>query len=135
MKKRVYSIIAVAMAVTVGHAMPAFAAKIDVGGELRARAYVIQGNGFIKNNDHDWFDARLRLDTKIQQGMTTAVVQADLLANHSTVGMADNGNLVLGNATGTSYDLVGIRQAYLAVNFPNFTLVGGRYEVKLGNGL
>jgi len=138
MKKRIYSIIAVAVAVTVWHAMPAFAAKIDVGGELRARAYVIQGNGFIKDNDHDWFDARLRLDTKIQQGMTTAVVQADLLGNHTAfggAGAADNGNLVLGNATGSSYDLVGIRQAYMAVNFPNVTVIGGRYEVKLGNGL
>ena len=138
MKKRIYSIIAVAMAVTVWHAMPAFAAKIDVGGELRARGYVIQGNGFIKDNDHDWFDARLRLDTKIQQGMTTAVVQADLLGNHTAFGVAgaaDNGNLVLGNATGNSYDLVGIRQAYLAVNFPHVTVIGGRYEVKLGNGL
>ena len=37
MKKQIYSIIAVAMAVTVWHAMPAFAAKIDVGGEVRAR--------------------------------------------------------------------------------------------------
>lgn len=135
MKKRIFAIIALAMAVTVWQAMPASAAKIDVGGELRARGFYIQSNSFIKDNDHNWLDARFRLDAKVQQGMTTAVVQADLLANHSTVGAADNGNLVFGNGLGSSYDLTGIRQAYLAINFPSFNLIGGRYEVKLGNGL
>lgn len=135
MKKQIYSIIAVAMAVTVWHAMPAFAAKIDVGGDLRARAYYIQSADFTKNGDANWLDARFRLDAKIQQGMTTGVVQVDFL-NASMANDGDStGNLVLGNDTGHSYSLVGVRQAYLAVNFPAATVIGGRYEVKLGNGL
>ncbi|MBI5097245.1 MAG: hypothetical protein HZB32_06375, partial [Nitrospirae bacterium] len=134
MKKQIYSIIAVAMAVTVWHAMPAFAAKIDVGGELRARAYTIQSQDFTKTGDTNWLDARFRLDAKIQQGMTTGVVQVDLLNNNINQA-ANNGNLVLGNSLGNSYALVGVRQAYLAINFPVLTVIGGRYEVKLGNGL
>src|SRR3990172_5186061 len=49
--------------------------------------------------------------------------------------MDSTGNLILGNDTGNSYPLVGVRQAYLALNFPAFTVIGGRYEAKLGNGL
>ena len=139
MKNWIFSIIAVATAVTVWHAMPAFAAKIDVGGELRARAYMIQSADFTETGDANWLDARFRLDAKISQGMTTGVVQLDFL-NASTdsaggAGMDSTGNLILGNDTGNSYPLVGVRQAYLAINFPAFTVIGGRYEAKLGNGL
>lgn len=137
MKKRIYSIIAVAMAVTVWHAMPAFAAKIDVGGELRARGYYIQAEDFTEDGDANWLDARFRLDTKVSQGMTTGVLQVDFL-NGATMSKGDGdstGILVLGNDTGHSYDLVGVRQAYLAVNFPAVTVIAGRYEAKLGNGL
>ncbi|MBI5406810.1 MAG: hypothetical protein HZA18_03845 [Nitrospirae bacterium] len=135
MKKRIYSIIAVAIAVTVWHAMPAFAAKIDVGGDLRARAYYVQSQDFTKTGDANWLDARFRLDAKVSQGMTTGVLQVDFL-NASMANDGDTtGNLVLGNDTGHSYALVGVRQAYLAVNFPAATVIGGRYEVKLGNGL
>src|SRR3990172_418413 len=49
--------------------------------------------------------------------------------------MDSTGNLILGNDTGNSYPLVGVRQAYLAINFPAVTIIGGRYEAKLGNGL
>ena len=137
MKKQIYSIIAVAMAVTVWHAMPAFAAKIDVGGEVRARGYIVQSQDFTDDGDTNWLDVRARLTTHISQGMTTGVFQIDLLGNSSATGgaVSNNGTLILGNATGTSYNLVGVRQAYLAVKFPNATLIGGRYEVKLGNGL
>lgn len=135
MKKRIYSIIAVAMAVTVWHAMPAFAAKIDVGGDLRARAYIIQAADFTETGDENWLDARFRLDAKVSQGMTTGVVQVDFL-NASTAADGDfTGNLILGNDTGNSYPLIDIRQAYLAINFPVLTVIGGRYEAKLGNGL
>src|SRR3990172_8240558 len=137
MKKRIYSIIAVAVAVTVWHAMPAFAAKIDVGGEMRARAYMIQSADFTETGDANWLDARFRLDTKVSQGMTTGVLQVDFLQG-ATMSNGDGdttGILVLGNDTGHSYNLVGVRQAYLAVNFPAVTVIGGRYEAKLGNGL
>ena len=136
MKKRIFSIIAVAMAVTVWHAMPAFAAKIDVGGDLRARAYYVQAADFTEDGDANWLDARFRLDAKVSQGMTTGVVQVDFLnASADSMGMDSTGNLILGNDTGHSYALLGVRQAYLAVNFPAVTVIGGRYEAKLGNGL
>lgn len=136
MKKRIFAVIAVAMAVTICHAMPAFAAKIDVGGEVRARAYYIQSEDFTEDGDANWLDARARLTANISQGMTTGVFQIDLLGNNTMDGaVSNNGTLVFGNDFGNSYDLVGVRQAYLAVNFPNFTLIGGRHEVKLGNGL
>ena len=136
MKKRIYSIIAVAVAVTVWHAMPAFAAKIDVGGDLRARAYMIQSADFTEDGDANWLDARFRLNAKVSQGMTTGVVQVDFLnASADSMGMDSTGNLILGNDTGHSYALLGVRQAYLAVNFPAVTVIGGRYEAKLGNGL
>ena len=136
MKKQIYSIIAVAMAVTVWHAMPAFAAKIDVGGDLRARAYMIQSADFTEDGDANWLDARFRLNAKVSQGMTTGVVQVDFLnASADSMGMDSTGNLILGNDTGHSYALLGVRQAYLAVNFPAVTVIGGRYEAKLGNGL
>ena len=136
MKKRIYSIIAVAMAVTVWQAMPACAAKIDVGGDLRARAYMIQSADFTEDGDANWLDARFRLNAKVSQGMTTGVVQVDFLnASADSMGMDSTGNLILGNDTGHSYALLGVRQAYLAVNFPAVTVIGGRYEAKLGNGL
>ena len=136
MKKRIFSIIAVAMAVTVWYAMPAFAAKIDVGGDLRARAYYVQAADFTEDGDANWLDARFRLDAKVSQGMTTGVVQVDFLnASADSMGMDSTGNLILGNDTGNSYALLGVRQAYLAVNFPAVTVIGGRYEAKLGNGL
>ena len=136
MKKRIFSIIAVAMAVTVWYAMPAFAAKIDVGGDLRARAYYVQSQDFTETGDANWLDARFRLDAKVSQGMTTGVVQVDFLnASADSMGMDSTGNLILGNDTGHSYALLGVRQAYLAVNFPAVTVIGGRYEAKLGNGL
>ena len=137
MKKRIFSIIAIAIAVTVWHAVPAFAAKIDVGGDLRARAYMIQSADFTETGDANWLDARFRLDTKVSQGMTTGVLQVDFLQG-ATMSNGDGdttGILVLGNDTGHSYNLVGVRQAYLAVNFPAVTVIGGRYEAKLGNGL
>lgn len=133
--KRVYSIIAIVVAVSVWCVMPAFAAKIDVGGDLRARGYYIQSEDFTEDGDANWLDARFRLDAKVQQGMTTGVIQVDLLRNSGGPTDPHNGNLVLGNSTGQSYNLLGVRQAYLAVNFPALTLIGGRYEVKLGNGL
>lgn len=135
--KKLISIIAVALAVTVWCVMPAMAAKIDVGGELRARGIYNTNFDSEKDNTKHWLDGRFRLDAKIQQGMTTGVLQIDALGNSNSdlTGTGNNGNLIFGNGTGASYNLVGVRQAYLVVNFPVLTVIGGRYEVKLGNGL
>lgn len=133
--KRVYSIIAMVVAVTVWFAMPAYAAKLDVGGELRARGYYIQSEDFTETGDANWLDARLRMNAMVKQGMTTGVVQVDFLEASSAKDGDSSGILVLGNDTGNSYSLIKLRQAYLAINFPVLTVIGGRYEAKLGNGL
>ena len=134
--KKLFSIIAVALAVTVWCVVPAMATKIDVGGELRARGVTASNYYFAKNTDANWLDARLRLDTKIQQGMSTAFVQLDYLNGSTSLSDGQTtGNLILGNGTGNSYALLGVRQAYLMVNFPVLNLIAGRKEIKLGNGI
>ncbi|MBI5198002.1 MAG: hypothetical protein HZA19_05265, partial [Nitrospirae bacterium] len=132
--KKLLAIVAVTVAATVWYAFPALAATFDVSGDYRVRGFMIQSQDFTEDGDSNWLDVRFRTNLVVKQGMTTGVVQLDFLGNNA-MNDSSNGNLVLGNSTGHSYDLLGVRQAYVAINFPNYTLIGGRYELKLGNGL
>ena len=114
-------------------------------------------NQTTKCNDEQAFDdLRFRLRTTLRAGVTTAVVTLDLANGlQATAGnnvatfqqvpnsvllanpfLAGTGDTRFGIGFGNSYNVIGIREAYLKVDvLPEFSLKAGRQLIKLGHGL
>ena len=117
-------------------------------------ALVNCANQTTKCNDEQAFDdLRFRLRTTLRAGVTSAVVTLDLGngypgTNVSTFQQVPNpvvlanpflagtGDTRFGIGFGNSYNVVGIREAYLKVDLlPELALKAGRQLIKLGHGL
>src|SRR3569832_1512128 len=129
-----------------------YAADVKFSGEFRVRGFYDENvNTFTKDTgDTEAFaDERFRLRTNVTSGIASGVIALDVtngfkgadvatFQNPGTVLSAESrtGNTRLGSAGfGNSYNVVGVREAYLRFQFPMFGATAGRSPFKLGHGL
>jgi hypothetical protein len=145
-------VVALALLIIAFTALPLFALDVQFSGEYRVRAFYFDSlfatrpdpltpaNGDAAQTSN-FLDQRFRLTSRITAGMTAGVVQLDFLNVNG--GPANLGNRQLGqgfilpnySGFGGESNNIGVRQAYLVVNFPVARLYAGRPEVTLGHGL
>lgn len=142
-------VVALALLTITFTALPLFALDVQFSGDYRIRGFYFDSLFATKPvpppstlgdaaQTSNFLDQRFRLTSRITAGMTTGVVQLDFLHNPSNV-QFNLGNRTLNDGTfpgfGGESISVGVRQAYLVVNFPVARLYAGRPEVTLGHGL
>lgn len=128
------------------------AADVKFSGEFRVRAFYAENvddfNDDASPDDQQAFsDERFRLRTNVTSGIASGVIALDItngtgattevatFQNAGSLG-AGSGNTRLGTAGfGHSYNVVGVREAYLKFQFPMFGATAGRSPFKLGHGL
>jgi hypothetical protein len=138
--------------VTVLAALPVYAVDVNFSGEFRVRAFwndnLFDGDSSL-NDSSRFDDLRFRLKTSIKAGVSTGVVVLDFGncltgADSSTFqngtvpgGFAiPTGDCRFGTAgTGGSYNVVGVREAYLKIDLSRVGLLLGRQTLKLGHGI
>ncbi|HUJ79276.1 MAG TPA: hypothetical protein VLY45_03045 [Nitrospiria bacterium] len=147
--------------VTVLAAFPVYAVDVNFSGEFRVRAFwddnLFDGNSSTDDSSR-FADLRFRLKTAIKAGVTTGVVVLDFtncspgsdvssFQNGTTPaipfppipfppGTAQTGNCRFGSAGfGNSYNVVGIREAYLHIDLTRLGLYLGRQTIKVGHGI
>ncbi len=137
----------------------AWALDLQIGGEYRVRGFDVNnffdarseggcGTPAGSCNDKERFaDQRFRLTTTITAGLTSAVVTLDAL--NTFAGLRPSSSLIgptpPGAGTGDdrfgtgglggSRNVVGVREAYLKINWPSMTLFAGRHRVALGHSI
>lgn len=128
-----------------------YAAALNFGGDFRVRG-IYGENLFDADDSKDdsvaFGDARFRLKISATSGMTTAVTVVDYSNAYNEPGnaacpdgdgVADacaTGNYRLGSTNfGNSYGIVGVREAYLKLDFGMSQFAFGRKQFKLGNSL
>jgi hypothetical protein len=137
---------------TVLTALPVYAVDVNFSGEFRVRSFwddnLVDGNSSADDSTR-FNDLRFRLKTSIKAGVTTGVVVLDFGncltgADSATFqnGFVPGGG---GNATGDcrfgsagfggSYNVVGVREAYLKIDLSRMGLILGRQTLKLGHGI
>jgi hypothetical protein len=117
-----------------------YAADFKFNGEYRVRGYDYNtltgvGNG---GDGSDYLDQRFLLTGNVTQGMTTGVVELQLLDTTNNGANAINqGGDILGSNGATTSNIKhgGVHQAYMNVTFPMANLMAGRRIVKLGHGI
>lgn len=128
-----------------------YAADVKFSGDFRVRGFYDENvHTFTKNTDTEAFaDERFRLRTNVTSGIASGVIALDItngfpgtdaatVQNPGSVLSADSrtGNTRLGSVGfGNSYNVVGVREAYLKFQFPMFGATAGRSPFKLGHGL
>jgi len=141
------------------YATAVFAADFKIEGDFRVRA--IYSDNLSDANDavddqQAFSDGRFRLKTSINAGITTAVVIVDFTNSSNDPGntlcpkSADSGGGAVSGASsfcgtgnfrfgtssfGNSYNIVGVRSAYLQFDFNPLNVVLGRKQFTLGHGL
>lgn len=149
-------VVALALLTITFTALPVFALDVQFSGDYRVRAFYFDSLYATKPafgpfptftplgaaaQTSNFLDQRFRLTSRITAGMTAGVVQLDFLNVNG--GPTNLGNRELGqnfiapnySGFGSESNNVGVRQAYLVVNFPVARLYAGRPEVTLGHGL
>lgn len=126
-----------------------YAADVKFSGEFRVRAFYaddLDSNEDV-NDQQAFADERFRLRTNVTSGIASGVVALDITnsaAGTPEVATFQNpgsltggaGNTRFGTAGfGRSYNVVGVREAYLKFQFPMFGATTGRAPFKLGHGL
>jgi len=146
-------VVVLALLIIAFTALPLFALDVQFSGDYRVRYFYFdsiyatqpapvppgQPNAVQKS---DFFDQRFRLTSKITAGMATGVVQLDFL-NTNPNGTSNLGNREYGQTTGGTpgsgfggeFNNIGVREAYLVVNFPVGKLYTGRKEEVVAHGL
>nr|MBI3613628.1 hypothetical protein [Nitrospirota bacterium] len=133
-------------------ALPVYAVDVNFSGEVRVRSFwddnLTDGNaGGGANEDMARFDdLRFRLKTSIKAGVTTAVVVADFsncffgadraTFNNAVGAGSPTGDCRFGNGgLGRSFNVVGVREAYLHIDLKSVGFILGRQTLKLGHGI
>jgi len=135
-------------------ALPVYAVDVNFSGEVRVRAFwddnLTDGNsGGGVNDDMSRFnDMRFRLKTSIKAGVTTGVIVLDFTnctpgfsastidSSASLAPTVNTGNCRFGaGSLGHSYNIVGVREAYLKIDLKSVNVVLGRQTLKLGHGI
>ncbi len=142
-------VVALALLTITFTALPVFALDVQFSGDYRVRAFyfdsifatrpdpLVPANGDAAQTSN-FLDQRFRLTSRITAGMTTGVVQLDFLNVNGGFPNTNLGNREFGqnfSNFGLESNNIGVRQAYLVVNFPVARLYAGRPEVTLGHGL
>ncbi len=107
-----------------------YAADLKVNGEYRFRTYMYNDIDAIDQTNKDgsdYIDQRFLLTGTVSQGVTTGVVELNLIKG------AANG--VWGNGYGGNLSIQGVHQAYINVTLPLANLMAGRRGIKLGHGI
>src|SRR5581483_2314211 len=127
-----------------------YAADVKFSGEFRVRGFYDENvNTFNKNTgDTEAFaDERFRLRTNVTSGIASGVIALDVTNGHTgpdvatfqnpgTIFTGNTGDTRLGSVGfGSSYNVVGVREAYLKFQFPMFGATAGRSPFKLGHGM
>jgi len=144
-------VVALALLVVTFTALPLFALDVQFSGDYRVRGFYFDSLYATKPADPtivpplgnaaqtaNFLDQRFRLTSRITAGMTTGVVQLDFLNVNGGFPNTNLGNREFGqnySNFGMESNNVGVRQAYLVVNFPVARLYAGRPEVTLGHGI
>ena len=141
-------VVALALLIITSTALPLFALDVQFSGDYRVRAFYFDSllankpdllTGDASALTSNFLDQRFRLTSRITAGMTAGVVQLDFLnVTGNGPGNREFGqNFILPNYSGFGGEsnTIGVRQAYLVVNFPVARLYAGRPEVTLGHGL
>lgn len=143
--------------------LPGYAADIKLSGDIRLRSIATDNLDAddTKDDRQTFSDGRFRIKTAVSSEKVTAIVTLDIVndfndACPSEAGMAatvagtstaplisafsadgcGTGNYRMGTAAfGNSYNIVGVRDAYLLVKFDAVKFALGRKPFKLGHGL
>jgi hypothetical protein len=152
MRKLLFAAVGLA---TVFTALPLYAAEVNFSGEFRVRGFWTNnltdgdsGGLAAGNEDMARFnDQRFRLKTAIKAGVTTGVVVLDfgncfVGADVATFngGVAPTapftGDCRFGTGgLGSSFNVVGVREAHLDIDLTNVRAILGRQTIKLGHGI
>jgi hypothetical protein len=144
---------------TVFYSASVYAVDFNIEGDFRVRG-VYSDNLSDANDANDdqqsFSDGRFRLKTTLSAGMTSAVIIADFTNSFNQPGntfcpapfdsglgpvggassFCGTGNFRFGTASlGGTYNIVGVRSAYLKFDFDRLKVVLGRKQFKLGHGL
>ncbi len=139
--------------VTLFYTASVYAADFNIEGDFRVRGVYtdnLRDANDLVDDQQAFSDGRFRLKTTISAGMTSAVVIVDFTNSFNDpnsqfcpaptgVGASSfcgSGNFRFGTASlGGTYNIIGVRSAYLKFDFDRLKVVLGRKQFALGHGL